>query len=419
MVTTSWDWRTRIAIPVFQVARENRKSREEAHVNFVMVAYKRQGRAPFQFLITPGMDYHVAFYRTRGEISYCDRLAELETFAWPGMPVARQEAMCWTRPILRAEFRYLPRCSRSNVPQNLIRHERQSRSQFGYFAPYQNVKIRHIAAAHRQGRVIPAHRSQNWVVAYDQCRLGFIPPGVRAAIRNLDLEVNLGGRANDDEVLSLLDYIDSVDWTQVPLSQSGRGDSPNSDGYGPGLERNTAHVGDFVFFDPRDYREITGEEAGELRSAPRRVPADHPTGFVNSDEYYRECLGGDPMVDNQPENTGGDEVEMIEEVDATPAGENAGPAPVVGSASAADFVAPAPDPIPVPTPVPIPAQPAPAAAAAAAHLPPSGVNEGAIIARFLRGAGLGASAASGDVTAIADSLAQRLGGMPPQDEGDG
>ncbi|PXF45075.1 hypothetical protein BWQ96_05177 [Gracilariopsis chorda] len=141
--------------------------------------------------------------------------------------------------------------------------------------------------------------------AYDPYRLWYIQPRVRAAIRRLDMRVPLGGVANAEEMLSLLDFLEGVNWDEVPIDNSQR--RLHHNGSGPGLGRNTALAGDYIFFDPWEYRELTREEAEDYRNAPRMVPPDHPRGFVDLDDYYRSYIGGDPMVDNEP-----DDAEMAE-----------------------------------------------------------------------------------------------------------
>ncbi|PXF47025.1 hypothetical protein BWQ96_03215 [Gracilariopsis chorda] len=435
IVTMSWDWRQRIAIPVHHVRRNSWESAVTAHAAFVRVAHLRQRRAPFEFPIREEQTFDVLMYRNRGEMGYCDRLADLETFAWGNVPVARQEALCWVRPILRAEFRFLPRTTRSAFLQDFIRDERRWRARFGYFVPYQNTEIERIAARHRRGRYVTLPewwsslevcwgcfvelppvltylgssmlwdpRSGLWSVvvsewavrvaayilaeAYDQYRLWYIQPRVRAGIRSLDLLVPLGAEANVEEMLSLLDYIEGVDWTAVPLANAQRNHSRS--GSGPGLGPNTPLAGDYIFFDPWDFRELTRAEAESYRDAPRE---------------------GDPMVDNDPD----DPVDAVvdgSEADGVVGGAvdgsnvfNSGP---VVPTSATD-----PPAMPVPATAP-PVAPSPTyPAIPAGPAVPVANDPGGVIAQFLREMGLSANEVTGDIAAMRDALANRLGGGPP------
>lgn len=445
VVTMSWDWRQRIAIPVHHVRRRAGESAVDAHADFVRIAHRRQGRAPFEFPVPPEVTFDVLLYRTRGEIGYCDRLAELETFQWRGIPIARQAAMCWARPILRAEFRHLPRAVRSAFLQDFIRDERLWRARFGYFVPYQNTEVERIAARHRHGRYVRLPewwsfsevcwgcyvelppvltylgsamvwdpRSGVWSVlvtkwavrvaayilaeVYDKYRLCYIQPRVWAAIRRLDMRVPLGGEENAEEMLALLDHIESVDWATVPFENSQRQHAHS--GSGPGLGRNTPLAGDTIFFDPWDFREITGAEAEEFRDIPREIPEGHPRGYVDADDYHRLYVGGDPMVDNDPD----DPVDAVDN----------------GSGSDEVMAEPVSSEVPVtPGPLPSPAMPSPAVPASAAPLVvpaspavPAANDHGGVIAQFLREVGLSANEVTGDLAAMRDALANRLGGGP-------
>lgn len=68
--------------------------------------------------------FAVAFYRTLGEVQYGTNLARLANSVehYRDIPV-HKNLLCWTRPLLSAEFRYLTRESRSSCPQRIIRFE--------------------------------------------------------------------------------------------------------------------------------------------------------------------------------------------------------------------------------------------------------------------------------------------------------
>ncbi|CAN8076694.1 unnamed protein product [Agarophyton chilense] len=77
LITTSWDWRRRVAVPVHAILRRRRESAEEAHCVFVRIGYSRINRANFQYPIPDEFGFDLRMYRTQGEIGYCDRLAAL------------------------------------------------------------------------------------------------------------------------------------------------------------------------------------------------------------------------------------------------------------------------------------------------------------------------------------------------------
>lgn len=111
------------------------------------------------------------------------------------------------------------------------------------------------------------------------------------------MRVPFGGEANHDEMLGLVDFVEGVPWDEVPFEQSGRRDGDG--GSGPGARRTIPLAGDFAYFDPWDFRELTLKEVEELRDAPRYIPPRHPRGFFDSDEYYQAQYGDDRMVDGE------------------------------------------------------------------------------------------------------------------------
>lgn len=83
---------------------------------------------------------------------------------------------------------------------------------------------------------------------YNQYRLWFFQPRLRAVICNLDISIHFGGGANTDEVLQLLVLIESIGWSEVPLKQCDRLDVIGGGTGGSGLGRNTALAEDFIYF---------------------------------------------------------------------------------------------------------------------------------------------------------------------------
>lgn len=155
VITISFDWCRCIAVLVPHVIRRCKESVEEAHARLMRIAYLRQHRAPSELPVRESIDVVVALHRTHGEMSYCARLAALQTFAWRKFPIYREEAIYRQSSIIRAEFRYLPRSVRSYVMQNVIREEWRWRTRTGYFVPYQNTEIERIVPAQRKNRYVP------------------------------------------------------------------------------------------------------------------------------------------------------------------------------------------------------------------------------------------------------------------------
>lgn len=152
VVTLSWVWRSRAAIPAHHMLFRCLESPEQAHAVLVRIAYLRHHRTSFRVPLADGLTFDVLFYRTRGEIYYCDRLSRVETFTWKGAPAALPEAMCWARPILRAKFGHLYWRTRWDSLQDFIFDERRWRPRTGLFVLYQNTEIDCIAPAYRRYR---------------------------------------------------------------------------------------------------------------------------------------------------------------------------------------------------------------------------------------------------------------------------
>lgn len=85
--------------------------------------------------------------------------------------------------------------------------------------------------------------------AYIQYRLWYIQRRVRTAIRYLDMHVPLGGEASREEGTRLFEFIESVYRNEVPLEQNGRREG-KAGGSGPGLGKNIALAGYFIYFHP-------------------------------------------------------------------------------------------------------------------------------------------------------------------------
>ena len=237
----------------------------------------------------------------------------------------KDAALCFDRPILRAEFRYVTRNQTARWYWDMIEWERKARSRVGYLVPYQCTEVDGLRPTHREGRYVPLHRhfenvevprgclvdlppvltykgvemmnnprSGPWAVfyseyaaraaafilweVYDRYKLWYLSETLRGNIRLLKLDYILGSPGDAEELLELLDVIDSIDWSAVPAAWAQRG-SRVSD-FSPG--RNVAGAGDFIYYDPWACKRLASrEEAEALRHLPdrRTIPARHPRGF--------------------------------------------------------------------------------------------------------------------------------------------
>lgn len=87
---------------------------------------------------------------------------------------------------------------------------------------------------------------------------------------------------------------------RFPLSTPTGGEHRESD---PCWGRKTALAGDYIFFEPYEYQELTREEAEDYRVVPRQISQDHQKVFVDSKYYYLANIRGDQIVDNEPVET--------------------------------------------------------------------------------------------------------------------
>ena len=109
---------------------------------------------------------------------------------------------------------------------------------------------------------------------YDNCRLFWIPPALRAHLRNIDLSQVLGGPANYQELLRLVRFIDQKNWDLVDPTLGNKGPdgdlSPTCRGEG----------GTFMWFDPWKGTEVTRNHAAQVRKNRPTMPRGHPVGLV-------------------------------------------------------------------------------------------------------------------------------------------
>ena len=133
----------------------HREPIREARVAFTRLVYQRMHRFPGTTLVPPEFEFDFFLYRTRGEELYGERLVQqLENAVkWRGEPEQRLEALCFSRPILRVEFRFLRRYDDESFWGH-IKWERRVRSRFGLLVPYQMVELESVAVSRRGDRYV-------------------------------------------------------------------------------------------------------------------------------------------------------------------------------------------------------------------------------------------------------------------------
>ena len=89
----------------------HREPIRESRVAFTRLVYQRMHRFPGTTLVPPEFGFDFILHRTRGEELYSERLVQQldNAVKWRGEPEPSLETLCFMRPILRAEFRFLRR----------------------------------------------------------------------------------------------------------------------------------------------------------------------------------------------------------------------------------------------------------------------------------------------------------------------
>lgn len=138
-----------------QLFRRPRESLDQARADMMMIAHKRLGRVHGEVSVPPEYDLDVARYRTLREVVYDDYLAVflVHEFVDPSIEIIRQ-MLCYTRPIIRAEFQYLRRSSHGDFFQ-LMHLELQLPSLHGFLIPYPNVKVKRVHPNGLLGKYVP------------------------------------------------------------------------------------------------------------------------------------------------------------------------------------------------------------------------------------------------------------------------
>jgi hypothetical protein len=310
---TTPDWTRRIALPVRAYAHHP-AGVQAARTRLVEAVTARFNRTTQGLDMFPNnWDLDTWSPRISEEYEYARDLARLDMSDWPDDPRVMTRAMLYDYSILPADFRTRRRLS---VPWfEGMRFERQGRNRYGlllahqwreaeamdpehmvhryprvpdWFAEYYEVpqgcfaelgpSVTYVGFWLMERRDTPYWSIflTEWCVnvaqtllwdAYDRLYLWYVPRHVEGGIRYLvddnALDVPLGGRANVNEMVALLDISAGINWDNVPRGNSHRSPPPCAM-YSPG---RTAPAGDFVHFDPATRAEITQARHTQLLRA--------------------------------------------------------------------------------------------------------------------------------------------------------
>ena len=167
----SYDWRNRIALPDSELNTRRFRSVDLAREGMARQVSARHRRFHLPLRAIPasyGFDAYA--YRTTGEMAYVDNLLGLRIRDWEGRRTVDATLLCWQRPILRAEFRYVPK------PQTFWEWkywERRMRARTGLLIPYHCIEAECILTELRYRR---------WPRVPEAFAAVEMPPGCRAEL---------------------------------------------------------------------------------------------------------------------------------------------------------------------------------------------------------------------------------------------
>ena len=326
-VVKSPNWKRRCVVPTSDLINRNQVPQNILRSRFAKLCYQRFFRNPGRSPVPSSLDLDVHWFRTESEVEYGYHLAELDIGQWLGQYRPCLAALCFTRPILRAEFRYVRKYEVAPDYWERVKWERRSRARHGYYIPLQYIEVDMIREHARYGRYVPFHHQWHeyetpmgflvdlppvityrgielassatnsglWVVfysewiakcaaallwdAYDHFRVWCLPKAVCAGIRELDLSDALGSVNNYHDALHLVSVIESIDWHAVPANQRSRTRTFRHD-----VGRSAA-AGDYILYDPWRRMQLDNHDAAvEAYHNSPEMPEDHPIGYVFADQ---------------------------------------------------------------------------------------------------------------------------------------
>ena len=261
-------------------------------------------------------------YRTFGEMDYLEALNGItpELIAsWRGQELCHDDAWVWTKPQLKAEFRYTRKVGPHWTVN--VKNERRLRSRYGRPVPYQCLSTFGVRRSFMERafceltgywsrievprgcsaelpmvfsykmRELMDPQSGWWVVAYtefavkvaafilmdayDRFRLWALSPTLISQLLMLDLDGALGNAENARELRRMLRVINDTDFSSLPNWWSARGDAESRS---PG---RTGIGADWVYYDPWQRCKLPTAEEAEYRrrNAPTQIPFGHPRGW--------------------------------------------------------------------------------------------------------------------------------------------
>ena len=425
------DWRRRCVMASQDLwSSDPHASQAALRSAFTKLVYQRPYRFPGHEPIPASLGLDLWVFRTAGEVEYGYNLASLDWNQWKGRVRPDDAALCFDRPILRADFRYVRRYEVASDFWERVKWERRTRSRSGYLVPYHCIEIdmvrrnarrsRYVAvpSAFSRGEVevprgfladlppVLSYKSSElimnssetglWVVfysewtakvaasllweAYDHFRVWFLPPSLRQMMRDLDLAFVLGSTSNYRDLMHFLTVIDETDWSRVPLEWSQRGTRSLAQDASPG--RHCASAGDYIFYDPWQRCRLEGRvEAARARMEAPSRPFDQPTGY-----FFDEEIGNHTGSDVASDGDGSARDTAPQTASGVPDSTPAGPA----QTSSGNNVVPV-------------ASGAPASLVTLEeHVQ--------VIRHFLASAGVGSSSLQGDVASMRDLVSNLIAG---------
>ena len=406
------DWLRRCAVPTEAIKKRLGETPQKSREAYCTLVYARLGRSHDADLIPESYGFDTWSFRTYGESYYGAILSQIDYRQWRGQTIPRDDALCFDRPILRAEFRYVTRYGTARAYWRMIEWERRMRSRTGFFIPYQCLEAERLTPTAKIGRYvrIPDHfadvevprgcyvdlppvltykgvemmqdpSSGLWVVfyaeytarvaafllweVYDRYRLWFVPERLRQWI------------------------IDETDWSGVPKEWAVRGRGKGFN-YSPG---RTDAGGDYILYDPWSKEKLNSYEEVESRRHRRErrtVPENHPTGYHHYEQEFNADGDDEELPDREPEPVAPVDIRSSDQV--RPAGD----------VRAASEITPMED---------VGMTRAPTGGSDSQDKSPE-----EIVLQFLRSAGVNQTQLSGDMAAMRDFVA-RMVGVPADAEG--
>ena len=368
-VIDSDDWRRRCVMATQDLWRTDPdEPLARTRSAFTKLVYQRMYRFPGRAPVPSRLGLDLSVFRTDGEIEYGYNLASLDWDQWRGKIRPRVQALCFARPILRADFRYVRRMETAVEYWERIKWERGARSRTGYLVPMHCIEIDMIRRNSRVTRYValPTAFSNGqvemprgfladlppvltylssvliinygdtglWVVlysewvakvasallweAYDNFRVWYTPPTLCGFIRDMDLAYVLGSTSNHRDVMHLVGVIESTNWADVPADWHLRGNRPLAQDASPG--RHDASAGDFIYYDPWLRRRLNGPgDVEAARACAPTRPEDQLGGYVFDEEMGDQGSGDEvnfedeSVVDGGPAQVAGADEDGVEQ----------------------------------------------------------------------------------------------------------